>query len=71
MTIALGPARRLQLIPTTDAPSYANLRRHMKRIAQSNTVYTPVLEREQPCLGAYAFVLRGGAVSVGDAVVFA
>jgi uncharacterized protein YcbX len=43
----------------------------LKRIAQSNTVYTPVLEREQPCLGAYAFVLRGGAVSLGDVVAFA
>jgi uncharacterized protein YcbX len=43
----------------------------LKRIAQSNTVYTPVLESEQPCLGAYAFVLRGGVVSVGDTVEFA
>ena len=42
----------------------------LKRISQSNTVYTPVLESEQPCLGAYAFVLRGGAVSVGDSVAF-
>jgi uncharacterized protein len=42
----------------------------LKRIAQCNTVYASVLESEQPCLGAYAFVLRGGAVSLGDAVVY-
>jgi uncharacterized protein YcbX len=43
----------------------------LKRIAQSNTVYTPVLDSDQPCLGAYAFVLRGGVVTVGDPLAFA
>jgi uncharacterized protein YcbX len=40
----------------------------LKHIAVSNTVHTPVLQSEQPCLGAYAFVLRGGTVSLGDEV---
>jgi uncharacterized protein YcbX len=43
----------------------------LKRIAQSNTVHTPVLGSDQPCLGAYAFVLRGGIVTVGDLLAFA
>jgi uncharacterized protein len=43
----------------------------LKRISQSNTVYTPVLGSDQPCLGAYAFVLRGGVVTVGDTLAFA
>jgi uncharacterized protein YcbX len=40
----------------------------LKRISQTNTTYTPVLNSEQPCLGAYAFVVRGGTVAVGDVV---
>lgn len=40
----------------------------LKHIAENNTVHTPVLQGEQPCLGAYAFVLRGGTVSLGDEV---
>jgi uncharacterized protein YcbX len=62
------PRCAMPTLAQADLPSDAAI---LKRIAQSNTVYTPVLESEQPCLGAYAFVLRGGAVSVGDAVAFA
>jgi len=40
----------------------------LKHIAVNNTVHTPVLQSEQPCLGTYAFVLRGGTVAVGDEV---
>jgi uncharacterized protein len=58
-------------MPTLAQPQLPSDAAILKRIAQSNTVYTPVLESEQPCLGAYAFVLRGGAVSVGDEVAFA
>lgn len=62
------PRCAMPTLAQAELPSDAAI---LKRIAQSNTVYTPVLESEQPCLGAYAFVLRGGAVSVGDAVAFA
>ena len=40
----------------------------LKAIAQANTVFAPFLEGDQPCLGAYAFVNRGGLVRVGDPV---
>jgi uncharacterized protein len=40
----------------------------LKNIATSNTVHTPVLDSDQPCLGAYAFVFQGGVVSQGDEV---
>ena len=40
----------------------------LKHIALNNTIHTPVLQSEQPCLGAYAFVVRGGTVAVGDEV---
>lgn len=40
----------------------------LKTLARQNTVYAPVLESDQPCIGAYAFVRRGGPLKVGDAV---
>lgn len=40
----------------------------LKTIARENTTYAPVLASDQPCLGAYAFVTRGGVVRVGDEV---
>lgn len=40
----------------------------LKHIAASNTVHVPALQSDQPCLGAYAFVLRGGMVYLGDEV---
>lgn len=42
--------------------------RVLRHIAQSNTVFCPVMDGEQPCLGAYAFVLTGGVVRTGDRV---
>jgi len=42
----------------------------LKAIAQANTVFAPVLEGDQPCLGAYAFVRHGGIVRAGDPVRF-
>ena len=62
------PRCAMPTLAQAELPSDAAI---LKRIAQSNRVYTPVLDSKQPCLGAYAFVLRGGAVSVGDAVAFA
>lgn len=40
----------------------------LKKIAATNTVHVPALQTDQPCLGAYAFVLRGGMVSLGDEI---
>ena len=40
----------------------------LKNIAATNTVHVPALQSDQPCLGAYAFVLHGGMVSLGDEV---
>jgi MOSC domain-containing protein len=40
----------------------------LKRIAKSNTVYAPVLGKNEPCLGSYAFVKQGGIVRTGDTI---
>ncbi|HWA01540.1 MAG TPA: MOSC domain-containing protein [Caulobacterales bacterium] len=40
----------------------------LKGIAKANTVFSPVLESNQPCLGAYAFVVGAGVVRCGDPV---
>lgn len=42
--------------------------RVLRDIAQSNTVFCPVMDGDQPCLGVYAFVLTGGVVRAGDQV---
>lgn len=62
------PRCAMPTLAQADLPSDPTI---LKRIAQSNTVYTPVLESERPCLGAYAFVLHGGAVSLGDVISLA
>jgi uncharacterized protein YcbX len=40
----------------------------LKAIARRNMVHAPFTDGIQPCLGAYAFVARGGVVGVGDAI---
>lgn len=40
----------------------------LKSIARHNTQFAPVMDGMQPCLGAYAFVVQGGVVNVGDAI---
>lgn len=42
--------------------------RLLKAIAQANTLYAPVLESDQPCLGSYAFIMSGGVLRRGDHV---
>lgn len=38
----------------------------LKSLARHNTQFAPVMDSLQPCLGAYAFVVQGGIVKVGD-----
>jgi uncharacterized protein YcbX len=38
----------------------------LRTLARENDVYVPVLEQQQPSLGVYAFVRRGGTVRIGD-----
>ena len=56
------------IMPTlaqADLPKAATL---LKALAKANTVHTPVLDADQPCLGAYAFVVSAGALRLGDRV---
>lgn len=59
------PRCALPTMAQNHLPKEASL---LKHIAVNNTVHTPVLQSEQPCLGAYAFVVCGGTVAVGDEV---
>lgn len=59
------PRCALPTLAQHDLPKDARL---LKKIATTNTVHVPVLQSDLPCLGTYAFVLRGGKVSVGDEV---
>jgi uncharacterized protein YcbX len=40
----------------------------LKILARENSAFVPVLRQEEPALGVYAFVRRGGTVRVGDVV---
>jgi len=41
----------------------------LKVLARENTLVVPVLAQEQPSLGVYAVVRRGGPVRIGDCLV--
>jgi uncharacterized protein YcbX len=40
----------------------------LKALTRANSLHVPVLGQQQPSLGAYAFVRRGGIVRIGDAL---
>jgi hypothetical protein len=43
----------------------------LKTLGRENNPYVPILELEQPSLGVYAFVRRGGTVRIGDGLASA
>jgi uncharacterized protein YcbX len=50
-------------LPQGDLPKDPSL---LKVLALENIQHVPVLKDEQPCLGVYAFVKRGGVIRQGD-----